>query len=220
MFSTHITHRGTGRRSHLSSLRHINHSRGGLGASCAVVSRGSWYISLQVKCNQSIYRRTYIRTCERAGEPGLHTRKCTRLHTRSRTQQRAANYRRSSSAGSGRTDGLQTARRHNARLVVAFIRKLSSNSIFAAELRVAQGIYILFARARARHSRKRESGGRREAAAEYCISIDLCSDRPKNEEKSGTKGESNRRTVSGIARACEIVVLPTRRIFQAAGRTL
>lgn len=53
--STHITHRGTGRRFRLSSLRHINHSRGRLGASCALVSRGSRYISLQVKCNQFIY---------------------------------------------------------------------------------------------------------------------------------------------------------------------
>lgn len=63
VFSTHITHRGTGRRFHLSSLRHINHPRGGLRASCALVSRGSRYISLQVKCNQSVYRRT----CAHAG---------------------------------------------------------------------------------------------------------------------------------------------------------
>jgi len=63
VFSTHITHRGTGRRFRLSSLRHINHSRGGLRASCALVSRGSRYISLQVKCNQSVHRRT----CAHAG---------------------------------------------------------------------------------------------------------------------------------------------------------
>lgn len=95
VFSTHIAHRGAGRRSHLSSLRHINHSRGGLGASCAVVSRGSWYISLQVKCNQSIYRRMYTYARNNA-------RSCVcvclahRVHTHARTyRQRSANHRRS-----------------------------------------------------------------------------------------------------------------------------
>lgn len=73
VFSTHITHRGTGRRFHLSSLRHINHSRGGLRASCALVSRGSRDISLQVKCNQSVYRRT----CAHVGR--TQTRTCTAI---------------------------------------------------------------------------------------------------------------------------------------------
>lgn len=79
MFSTHIAHRGTGRRSHLSSLRHINHRRGRLGASCALVSRGSRYISLQVKCNQSVYRAN------------VSARARARVHVHAHTQ-RSANY--------------------------------------------------------------------------------------------------------------------------------
>lgn len=45
-YSTDITYRGIGRGTNLSSLRHINHSRRGLGTSGPLVSGRSWHFGV------------------------------------------------------------------------------------------------------------------------------------------------------------------------------